>query len=221
MTTETVLQSRRDMLTLMGRTAGGVALGQALPTFAGAAQAPMAGELTITVDEAPSQQSVAAYGWLLGKPFPTGPDAIAFRTPTVSSRREHIFDSGKGGEDEVVWVEYANADPLVNRLEKHPLTQQAVVPLIGTVIQIVATSNSAGMPDMASIRAFRLIPGIGLCMAPGVWHSTRSKGSTCLMLTRGSTSVDILDHRKGKPMTETTLQPVTPFRVVEDTSKAG
>jgi len=170
--------------------------------------------------EEPTQHSMAPYGWVLGKPFPNETGAVAFRNSTTGFWREHIFDPGDGGEVEILWVDYSNADPLVDRLEKHHFTQQAVVPLTGHIIQILALSAADGAPDLSSIRAYRLSPGIGLCMRPGVWHATRSRAATCLMLTRRSTTIDLVKHLEdGEPSCDTALQDVPPIRLLQDRRK--
>ena len=142
-------------------------------------------------------KAFASYGWLLGKPFPQAPGAIAYASATSAFWHEHAFDPGAGGEFEVLWVTYQDNTPSVGKLEKHHLTQQAVIPLVGDVVQIVATSAEDGTPDLATLRAFHLVPGVGVCMRPGVWHTTRSAGATCVMLTRRSTTIDLVEHLNG------------------------
>lgn len=207
---ETTPQTRRDLLAMIGTAGTGAALFSAIPALA----AEPAGPSALRIETA-TEQNVEPYGWLLGKSFPTAPGAIAFRTPTVVSTREQLFDPGKDGEVEVVWVDYSGNDPVIARLEQHYLTQQAVVPLTGDIVQIVALSRADGAPDLSTLRAFRLSPGIGLCMRPGLWHTTRSKGAKCLMLTRASTSVDIINHIKAKtPLSETVMLDIPPVRLI-------
>jgi len=171
--------------------------------------------------EAPTQKSMAPYGWVLGKPFPSEERADAFRNSTTGFWREHIFDAGDGGEVEILWVEYRNVDPFIGQFEKHFYTQQAVVPLTGNITQIVALNAADGTPDLSSVRAYRISPGIGLCMRPGVWHATRGKAATCLMLTRRSTTLDLVKTLNGgdRP-SETSLQDVTPIRLIQSRRKS-
>jgi ureidoglycolate lyase len=172
--------------------------------------------LRARIEEA-TPDSVTPYGWMLGKPFPSEASAPAFRNSATGFWREHLFDPGKDGEVEVLWVDYNNADPLVGQLEKHHLTQQAVVPLKGNIIQILALSAADGAPDLSSLRAFRLSAGIGLCMRPDVWHATRSKAATCLMLTRASTTVDLIAGlEREAPPTETSLRDIPPVRLMRE-----
>lgn len=166
--------------------------------------------------EAITPEAFAPFGWMLGKPFPVAEHAVAYGTADNGFWHEHIFDPGIGGEHEVLWVTYNVSDPTVDRLELHRLTQQAVVPLIGSIIQVVALSDAAGNPDLATVKAFILSPGIGICMQPNTWHATRTTGTdaTCLMLTRRSTTVDLVDHlARGAPAVETRLLDIDKIRL--------
>ncbi len=57
------------------------------------------------------------------------------------------------------------------------------MPRTGVIFQVLCLSGADGRPDLSTLRAFKLSPGIGLCMRPGVWHTTRAENATCLMLT--------------------------------------
>lgn len=162
--------------------------------------------LPITAD------AFAPYGWMLGKAFPADPAIPAYTHPTTDFWHEHLFDPGHGGKAEVLWVNYRNTGP-VTQLEVHLRTQQAIVPLTGPVIHIVARSTPAGMPDLGTLAAFSVQPGMGLCMAPGIWHATRVPDApvTCLMLTRQSTTQDLVAHlRDGAPAHESALATIAP-----------
>lgn len=153
-----------------------------------------------------TEAAVAPYGWMLGKPLTSAPAEAAFGSPASDFWREHLFDSGAGGQPEVLWVTYRSADPVIAKLEAHHLTQQAVVPLTGSVVQVVAASTPKGEPDPATLKAFLIPQGLGICMAPGTWHATRAadKEAVCLMLTRRSTTVDLVRHlTKGSAAEET------------------
>lgn len=165
-----------------------------------------------------TEATVAPFGWLLGKSFPAGPDAIAFGSPGSDFWHEHVFSPGNGGETEILWVKYRQADPVVARLEVHHLTQQAVIPVTGSIIQIVATSLPSGEPDLANIRAFLIAPGQGICMNAGTWHATRATGgeSTCMMLTRRSTTADLVQHLNlGAAATESRLTDIAQLCLME------
>lgn len=161
-----------------------------------------------------TQEAVAPFGWLLGKPFPQEADAVAFANAATDFRQEHVFHPGEGGEVEVLWVSYRNDERAIGTLERHLLTQQAVVPLVGPIIQILALSLADGSPDLESLRAFHVPPGMGVCVKPETWHATRSAGSTCLMLTRSTTTVDLIGHMAhGREPVETELLDVPGIRL--------
>jgi ureidoglycolate lyase len=154
--------------------------------------------------------SVAPYGWMLGKGLPAGDGVPSYSNPRTDFWQEHVFDTA-GGEPEVLWVNYRDANPDIDTLEMHRVTQQAIVPLTGDIIQVVAMDAGDGTPDLGSLRAFRIAPGEGICMRPGCWHATRVAAgeSRCLMLTRRSTTVDLIGHLAGgHPMTESVLAPL-------------
>lgn len=160
--------------------------------------------------------AVAPFGWMLGKPLPTALDAIAFSSPASDFWHEHVFSAGDGGESEILWVTYRSDDPAVTRLEVHHLTQQAVVPVIGSIVQVVAASDTSGKPDLDTVRAFAITSGQGICMRPGTWHATRSAGgdSTCLMLTRRSTTIDLVHHlNHGAVAVESRIAEIPPLRL--------
>ncbi|WP_414475086.1 ureidoglycolate lyase [Microvirga sp. M2] len=161
--------------------------------------------------------AVAPFGWMLGKPYPCEAAAAAYRNAMSAFWQEHLFDPGADGEVEVLWVTYRDSNQTVDRLEAHHRTQQAIVPLTGEIIQIVALSDEQGAPDLSTVRAFQLSPGIGICMRPGVWHSTRIVGAEamCLMLTRRSTTRDLVDHlASGAPAKETSLRDVQQIQFI-------
>ena len=99
----------------------------------------------------------------------------------------------------MLWVSYKNRLREVSNLEVHRLSQQAIVPLTGAIIQVVAGGRPDGSPDGSSIRAFRVPVGEGICMRPGCWHTTRvyAQEVKCLMLTRRSTTVDLVAYLTG------------------------
>jgi ureidoglycolate lyase len=141
-------------------------------------------------------EAFAAYGWMLGKPMPDGHGVPLFSNTATDFWQEHLFNTGAGGDAELLWVNYRSQSTEVSSLEKHLLTQQAIVPLTGGIIQAVACSAADGSPDLSTLAAFRVPQGQGVCMRPGCWHATRVADAevTCLMLTRRSTTVDLIQH---------------------------
>ncbi|WP_454004439.1 ureidoglycolate lyase [Alcaligenes sp. Marseille-Q7550] len=155
----------------------------------------------------------APYGWMLGKGLSHAPAGAAFSNAATDFWREHAFDSGEGGGTEVLWVNYRIRDPQVAALEQHLLTQQALVPLTGEVVHVVAASDAQGGPDLATLKAVVLAPGQGVCMRPGCWHSSRVRDGevACLMLTRVSTTLDLVAHlTTGAPTKESEIRSIAP-----------
>jgi ureidoglycolate lyase len=148
------------------------------------------------------------YGWLLGKTIRLDGSIPAFRNAETDFREEHIFDPGRGGETQVLWVNYRNRQLAVSSLEVHRLSQQAIVPLTGEIIHIVADSEPDGSPDISSLSAFRVPVGEGICMRAGCWHATRVEAQevNCLMLTRRSTTIDLIAYLTGgSPLAESAV----------------
>ncbi|MFL9865584.1 ureidoglycolate lyase [Paraburkholderia fungorum] len=158
-----------------------------------------------------------AYGWMLGKPFPGDSAASSFASPSSDFWREHLFDAGLSGDPEILWVRYRDREAEVMQLEAHWLTEQAVVPLTGPLVQIVATSTPDGHPNLDSLAAFEVPVGEGICMRPRCWHATRALQNevTCLMLTRRSTTFDLAVHLlAGAPAAESAIRRIPPYRLV-------
>ena len=155
-----------------------------------------------------SVENFHPYGWLLGKTIRLDGNIPAFSASEIEFWQEHVFDPGAGGETEVLWVRYRNKQREVSSLESHKLSQQAIVPLTGEIIQVVAGSQQDGSLDASTMKAFRVPVGQGICMRPGCWHTTRVDAAevTCLMLTRRSTTVDLIAHlTDGSPLTESAM----------------
>jgi ureidoglycolate lyase len=163
-----------------------------------------------------SPTSFEPFGWVLGKSDPLRTNPVGFYSPASDFWHEHVFDAGAGGETEILWVAYRDNNPLVFKLEVHHLTQQAVVPLTNEIFQILCLSDVNQRPDLSTLRAYRLSPGVGICMRPGVWHATRAENATCLMLTRRSTTKDLVDHLVNeRPATESTIVEIPQVLLVQ------
>lgn len=168
--------------------------------------------------------NIRPYGWLLGKTIRLDGGIPAFSNAELDFWEEHIFDPGIGGETQVLWVNYRNRQREVSRLEAHTLTQQAVVPLTGEIVQVVARSNQDGSPDISSMSAFRVGVGEGICMRAGCWHTTRVEVPEvrCLMLTRRSTTIDLTAHLTGgSPLAESAISDVDRKRLASEGDIAG
>ncbi len=169
----------------------------------------MANGRTIVVEDL-AAADLGACGRVLGGAFPTDSAVPAYHGPLADFWHVHDFDPGDGGEPEVLWVRYRNAELRVGSLEAHWCTEQAVVPLDGVVVHVLCPTRDDGsrQPDLAQLRAFRLTPGRGICMARGAWHASfvLEGETTCLMLTRASTTRELARHLAGDgPATETSI----------------
>jgi ureidoglycolate lyase len=159
-----------------------------------------------------TQAAFAPYGRVLGEAFEPEGSLPGFSNADTDFWRTHLFEPGQRGQTEVLWVNY-RSQAAVATLEVHRLTEQAIVPLTGDIIHLVATSQANGSPDLHSLKAFSVQPGRGICMRPGCWHATRVRGGevSCLMLTRSSTTLELIDHlNQGRPMEESGLHPIEP-----------
>ncbi len=139
-----------------------------------------------------SEEAFRPFGWVLGKASWRIGGEFAFHDANIDFWEEDIFDAGEGGETHILRVNYRNTSREVKSLEMHRLTYQMLTPLTGAIVQIVAE------PDLARLQAFRMGVGEGICMRPGCWHATRvdEQEVQCLMLTRRSTTVDLINHLK-------------------------
>ncbi|PTR29596.1 ureidoglycolate lyase [Pseudomonas sp. GV085] len=160
-----------------------------------------------------TSHAFAPYGRVLGEAFDPAGDLPGFSNPDTDFWHAHLFEPGEQGATEVLWVNYRSR-AAITTLEVHRLTEQAIVPLTGEVIHIVALSHADGSVDSGTIKAFSIAPGKGICMRPGCWHASRVKEGqvTCLMLTRSSTTVELIDHLlQGHVMAESALEPIEPL----------
>jgi ureidoglycolate lyase len=91
------------------------------------------------------------------------------------------------------------------------------VPLTKEIVQVLCLSDANQTPDLSTLRAYRLSPGVGICMRAGVWHATRADNATCLMLTRGSTTEDLIGHLVNeRPAKESAILEIPQVRLLLD-----
>ncbi len=155
------------------------------------------------------EETFRPYGWTLIRG--RQPTSLAFSNAVIDFWEEHLFDPGLGGETQILRVNYRDRGKTITRLESHRLTQQVVIPLTGDIVQIVAQSHEDGSANPATLSAFRVKVGEGICMRSGCWHTTRIEEDEvkCLMLTRRSTTVDLISHLQGaSPLIESALAEV-------------
>lgn len=180
--------------------------------------------------EALTAEAFAPFGTVLGSPFPGERPEAAFGTPASDFWHAHDFDTGDRGQPEVLWVRYRNDSLCVRTLEAHWITEQAIVPLGGRdVVQVVCPTREDGSraPDLSRARAFLVASGQGICMKPGCWHASLVTGgeTTCLMLTRRSTTLELVGYLKGETAATETSVVATASQGVEElvieASKSG
>ncbi|MEM5346145.1 ureidoglycolate lyase [Paraburkholderia azotifigens] len=162
-------------------------------------------------------ESFSPYGWILGKRAPMSCEEPSFQSRSLSIWREHLFDAGSVNDTEVLWATFGESSDVVSELEARRLTQQVTVPLTAPLILIVAAPQTTRVPDMDSLKAFEIPIGMGICIRPWCWHTTRtfSGEATALMLSRRSTSFDLIVHlHTGAPLSESTRIPIGPHRIV-------
>ncbi|MDE1190889.1 MAG: FAD-binding protein [Arachidicoccus sp.] len=179
--------------------------------------------LTIPI-EALSAEAFAPYGWTLGQPPSPTATEPSFSNPFTDFWHAHAFQTGASGQVEFLWVNYRDTRRDIGVLEVHHLTEQAIVPLTGDIIQVVTLDDAPDHDTTPSgLRAFRVPVGLGICMRPGCWHTTRAIGTaaTCLMVTRSSTTVDLVGHLQqglpaGRKLTHSTARAFTARLTLSD-----
>ncbi|SIT50923.1 conserved hypothetical protein [Paraburkholderia piptadeniae] len=165
-------------------------------------------------------EAFSPYGWVLGKRLSASAEDPLFQSESLSMWCEHLFDAGTANETEILWASFGDKSDLVQQLEVRRLTQEAMVPLTGSLIQIVAFSQATRIPEMSSLRAFEIPVGMGTCIRPWCWHATRtlSGPTTAFMLSRRSTSFDLIVHlHTGAPLSESASIPICTHRLVTST----
>jgi len=154
--------------------------------------------------------ALAGCGTVLGLAPPADGSAPAFLSAAADFWHVHAFDPGASGAPEILWVRYRSDTLVVHALEAHWCTEQAVVPLGVPIVHVVCPSrgDEPRLPDLERLRAFRVPPGLGICMDRGCWHTSFAPAgeATCLMLTRASTTRELAARlADGAPATETTI----------------
>ncbi len=168
-----------------------------------------------------TEEAFAPFGTVIGVK-PQAGDPLLFGSDTVKWRTAHNFDPGEGGVTEFVWVNYGRKPLMVEKLECHRLTQQAFIPLGGSVplIHVLAPPADDVMadeiyPDMSRAQAFLIDGSMGVSLKRGCWHAHFSLGewANWLMITRRSTTVEIEASKGGdgalQKLTETVVREVT------------
>lgn len=113
--------------------------------------------------------SLAPFGALLGRRpgLPVMP--IDYYRGTVAVSRPVDFFCK--GDVELSLTTLQPRPGKVRYMERHYMHTQTFIPLAGKPFVIVmAPPNNARIPDLASLRAFRLDGQAGLMLHPGTWH---------------------------------------------------
>jgi ureidoglycolate lyase len=154
---------------------------------------------TLTAD------AFAPYGKVLDHISQAKTAAPAFHSTSSSFYRAALFDPGDDGEVDLLWVTYDRTD-VPDRLEAHRLTEQALIPISGPVVQHVRRPDHR----QESSESFLIRPGQGIVMYRRCLHATTSvEGEAlCLMVSRASTTQDLADSLgQGATLTETVYDP--------------
>ena len=64
-----------------------------------------------------------AYGWMLGKPMPDGNGVPLFTNAATDFWQEHVFNTGGGGDAELLWVNYRSRDADIASLKASGLAR--------------------------------------------------------------------------------------------------
>lgn len=160
-----------------------------------------------------TREAYEPFGWVLGDvPNVDSPDY--FGGDGTEFWAEHDFEVGLGGAVQLLWVQYKWHGFEIESMESHRLTEQAIIPATGDpIVHVVCPPPADPMqpdivPDLDRIQAFLLDGTKGVCMRRGCWHMHRSLRDTAtyLMITRRSTTTDILEEkRSGAQTTETVV----------------
>jgi ureidoglycolate lyase len=146
-----------------------------------------------------------------GPPDLDSPDH--FDSETTRFWAEHDFEVGEGGDVQLLWVNYRWRGFEIQYVESHRLTEQAIIPVTGDpIVHVVCPPPDDLMapdivPDLDRMQAFLLDGSKGVCMKKGCWHAHRSlrDEATYLMITRRTTTTDILDEKRGGAETTETV----------------
>ncbi|MCJ2080359.1 ureidoglycolate lyase [Methylobacterium sp. J-090] len=129
-------------------------------------------------------------------------DAAAFapfgtllEAPDVAPRQDHatVIENGRPGVRAnlaLIRSEPWSDRVPVTRLERHPHSSQAFLPLAVRAYVVVVAPDRDGRPDEAELRAFRVPGHIGLNYRAGAWHAH-------MMTLDAPGTFAMLDHEDG------------------------
>lgn len=133
-------------------------------------------------------EAFAPYGRALDFRTQRASGSSSFLAASSSFFRASAFDQGDTGTTDLLWVSYDRDTP-PEEFESHLLTEQALIPISGTVVQHLFREDV----DDGTVRRFEVAPGQGIVMSPGTFHTTTSVDGEvmCLMVSRTSTTDDL------------------------------
>jgi ureidoglycolate lyase len=167
--------------------------------------------------ESLSEATFLPYGWVLGQEMTAASDGPFFTSRNFRMWRTHLLDTGGSDKIDVLWMNLASRENRVDQLQTRFITEEALIPLSGPLIQVVAISRDDGKPNMESVRAFVVPVGLGICMRPHCWYATHALRDdiTVIVLSRRSSTYDFLVHlQTGAPACETGVISIDPRRLV-------
>ncbi|MEP7457354.1 ureidoglycolate lyase [Phyllobacterium sp. SB3] len=105
-------------------------------------------------------------------------DVIEHRGDARRHRLSIDFDTGRDLRQEF-WVSRVSTKfelpNIIAQLERHPLSDQAFVPLLGgQFLVVVCGTRQDGSPDVDNCRAFVAGPGQGIVYRRNTWHAPLS-----------------------------------------------
>jgi ureidoglycolate hydrolase len=116
------------------------------------------------------QPAFSAFGTVIDRPQ-RAPDATG-RGWEWWGETQPVAATGRGYG--VGYLELQPAEPSFDWAERHMRSQELIAPLAGSILVYVGPPESPDQPDalpaLERFRVFRVEPGQGVVLAPGVWH---------------------------------------------------
>ncbi|AWN45371.1 ureidoglycolate hydrolase [Methylobacterium terrae] len=130
--------------------------------------------------------------------------------PSAGPRQDRAAEIDNGRPGVALNLALVRSEPFaatmpLRRLERHPHSAQAFLPLAAGDYLVVVAPDTGGRPDEAALRAFRVPAGTGIVYRRGAWHAhmtTMAAPGTFAMLV----------HEDGSPedCVFAPISPVTP-----------
>ena len=98
------------------------------------------------------------------------PDARVVRTDGAGWTDAYTHDPLLSTNGSLGMTRAAGMPFSVERMERHPNSEEALFPSEGAIVLVVAPAGAKPDPDAADLRAFAILPGTVAVMKPGTWH---------------------------------------------------